>query len=70
MFDERIISRMKYSRVLFAILLFAIVQTVGAQRGAAPKVANPVVIQFIIDGIDANSVRTAAANGATTLGAC
>ena len=39
-----------------------------AQRGAAPKVANPVVIQFMVDGIDHNSVRTAIASGATTLG--
>ena len=32
------------------------------------KVANPVVVQFMVDGIDHNSVRTAVANGATTLG--
>jgi hypothetical protein len=31
-------------------------------------VANPVVVQFMIDGIDANAVRTAVANGASALG--
>ena len=35
---------------------------------AAPKVANPVVIQFVVDGIDYNTVRTAVATGASTLG--
>ena len=39
----------------------------SAQR-TPPKVANPIVVQFIVDGIDHNSVRTAIASGATTLG--
>jgi Type I phosphodiesterase / nucleotide pyrophosphatase len=40
------------------------------QGGPAPstRVKDPVVVQFMIDGIDANAVRTAVANGATTLG--
>ena len=51
-----------------AIALFTAMPAVFAQRGAAPKVANPVVVQFMVDGIDHDSVRTAVANGATTLG--
>jgi hypothetical protein len=55
-------------RVLFLVIAaFALSTAPIAQRGAAPKVANPVVVQFMVDGIDANSVRTATANGATTL---
>src|SRR4030095_16062383 len=44
----------------------------SAQRGGAPAaprpVQNAVVVQFMVDGIDANTVRTAVANGAATLG--
>jgi hypothetical protein len=54
--------------IVIAIALFTPMAAVRAQRGAAPKVANPVVVQFMVDGIDANSVRTAVASGATTLG--
>jgi hypothetical protein len=53
---------------LFVLLVVGAASALVAQRGAAPKVANPVVIQFIVDGIDQNSVRTAIAAGATTLG--
>ncbi len=59
---------MKFSVMTVAIALFAALPPVLAQRGTAPKVANPVVVQFMVDGIDANSVRTAVANGAATLG--
>jgi len=38
-----------------------------AQTPSKPA-ANAVVIQFMIDGIDANAVQTAVASGATTLG--
>jgi hypothetical protein len=38
-----------------------------AGKAAAPPVEQPVVVQFMIDGIDANTVRTAVANGAKTL---
>lgn len=59
----------KNLRVLaVAIALVITVPTAIAQRGAAPKVANPVVVQFMVDGIDANTVKTAIAAGATTLG--
>jgi hypothetical protein len=57
-------------KLLPALMLSAAVAGVaGFQRGAPPKppVQNPVVVQFMIDGIDANSVRTAIANGATAL---
>ena len=49
----------------------AAVGVMASQRGAPPKppVQNPVVVQFMIDGIDSNTVRTAVASGATTLGA-
>jgi Type I phosphodiesterase / nucleotide pyrophosphatase len=39
-----------------------------ARTNANPRVRNPVVVQFMIDGIDPNTVRTAVAAGATTLG--
>jgi hypothetical protein len=55
--------------LLTAVFALALAQGLVAQRGAAPKIANPVVVQFIVDGIDHNSVRTAIAAGATTLGA-
>ena len=57
-------------QILVMVMAAALLSTPAlvAQRGAAPKVANPVVIQFMVDGIDHNTVRTAIANGATTLG--
>lgn len=58
---------MKLTPIAVTISLLAAAPVLFAQRGAAPKVANPVVIQFMVDGIDHNSVRTAVANGATTL---
>jgi hypothetical protein len=59
---------MKLTPIAIGLTLVAAAPALTAQRGAAPKVANPVVIQFMVDGIDHNSVRTAIANGATTLG--
>jgi hypothetical protein len=53
--------------IALAAALLVSMPAVFAQRGSAPKVANPVVVQFMVDGIDAISVRTAIANGATTL---
>jgi hypothetical protein len=49
----------------------AAVGMMASQRGAPskPPVQNSVVVQFMIDGIDSNTVRTAVAAGATTLGA-
>jgi hypothetical protein len=54
--------------IAVALALYVAMPAVFAQRGAAPKIANPVVIQFMVDGIDTSSVRTAVAAGATTLG--
>ena len=51
---------MRIPAIVTAVCLVAAPALV-AQRGAAPKVANPVVIQFMVDGIDHNSVRTAIA---------
>lgn len=48
---------------IFVTTILALGQLSFAPRGAAPKVANPVVIQFMVDGIDHNSVRTAIAAG-------
>ena len=59
---------MRLPAIVAIVALFAAAPALVAQRGAAPKVANPVVIQFMVDGIDHNSVRTAIAAGATTLG--
>ncbi len=56
--------------IVFAAAL-ALVRPSFAQSGAgapAPRVQNPVVVQFMIDGIDPNTVRTAVAAGAATLG--
>lgn len=39
----------------------------GAQA-PGPQVKDPVVVQFIIDGVDLNTVRTAVAAGAKTMG--
>ena len=56
-----------------AVFTLGFGQSLAAQQRAAgvppARVQNPVVIQFIIDGIDANTIRTAVANGATTTGA-
>jgi hypothetical protein len=58
---------MKHPLTCIVVTLIAAAPALFAQRGAAPKVANPVVVQFMVDGIDHNSVRTAIASGATTL---
>jgi hypothetical protein len=55
---------MKNSTVALAAILLSLPIAASAQV----KVANPVVVQFMIDGIDANAVRTAVANGASALG--
>ena len=50
-------------------LLFT--QTLSAQQqagGPGPHLQNPVVVQLMIDGIDANTLRTAIAAGAKTVG--
>jgi lipoprotein-anchoring transpeptidase ErfK/SrfK len=59
---------MKLAPIAIVAAVVAAAPSMFAQRGAAPKVANPVVIQFMVDGIDHNSVRAAIASGATTLG--
>jgi len=59
---------MKLTPAAILLVLITAVPTLMAQRGAAPKVANPVVVQFMVDGIDHNTVKTAVAAGATTLG--
>jgi hypothetical protein len=62
-------SRMKQVALTLALALIVLTSTLSSQQagGAMPKVPNPVVVQFMVDGIDANTVRTATANGATTL---
>ncbi len=61
--------RMKPISIFIALALLVVAPALTAQQGAMPRVANPVVIQFMVDGIDANTVKTAIAAGATTLGA-
>jgi hypothetical protein len=59
-------------KLLPAVMLSAAVAGVsGSQQGAPPKlpVQNPVVVQFMVDGIDTNTVRTGIANGAKTIAA-
>jgi hypothetical protein len=57
----------KIRALVLVLTLISGVAVVVAQQGAMPKVANPVVVQFMVDGIDANTVKTAIAAGATTL---
>src|SRR5215210_5826439 len=62
--------RMKFAAVCLTLLLVASghAQTPNQAAQAGPRVQNPVVVQFMIDGIDSRSVRTAVASGATALG--
>lgn len=64
--------RMRLLTACLALFALAFGPMLSAQQRAggvpAARVQNPVVIQFMIDGIDANTVRTAVANGATTVG--
>jgi hypothetical protein len=63
--------RMRIPAVGLAVLTLAFNQMLSAQQagsGPGTRVQNPVVVQLMIDGIDANTVRTAVANGATTVG--
>jgi hypothetical protein len=45
----------------------AVLALISGTGGAQPRVQNPVVVQFMIDGIDSRTVATAVANGARTL---
>ena len=56
--------RMRLLTACLGVFVLAFSLTSHAQQ----RVQNPVVVQFMIDGIDANTVRTAVANGATTVG--
>lgn len=40
----------------------------SSEKSASPRVKDPVVVQFIIDGVDLNTIRTAVAHGAKTIG--
>jgi hypothetical protein len=62
---------MKLTAACVAVLALAFGQTLSAQRagsGPGPRVQNPIVIQLMIDGVDANTLRTAIAAGAKTVG--
>ena len=60
---------MKISALLLAAALLSFnTPPLWAQGVTKPAVQNAVVVQFMIDGIDAAAVRTAVANGATALG--
>jgi len=54
--------------LLAAVLLSFSTLPAAAQGATKPAVQNPIVVQFMIDGIDAAAVRTAVAGGATALG--
>ena len=63
--------RMRLLTASIVIFVIIVSQAPSAQRAGGPpvpRVQNPVVVQLMIDGIDANTVRTAVAAGATTLG--
>jgi hypothetical protein len=59
---------------IFAVLValtLAVTTPLSAQQpatGPGPHIRNPIVVQLMVDGIDANTVRTAVANGAATVG--
>jgi hypothetical protein len=64
---------MKFLAVCLAILTAACGGTPSSRQegsgggaGAAPRVQNPVVVLFMVDGIDSNTVKTAVKNGAKT----
>src|SRR5436853_143203 len=62
---------MRLRAVFLAVLTLRLTQTLAAQQpgaGPGPHLQNPVVIQLMIDGIDASTIRTAVANGAATVG--
>jgi len=60
-------TAMKRPFRIIAILLITAVPAFAQNPPARPPVKDPVVVQFMIDGIDANTVKTAVANAATTL---
>jgi hypothetical protein len=62
--------RMRLLAAWVALFTLTSVHHLSAQTpgSVGPRVQNPVVVQLMIDGIDANTVRTAVAAGATTLG--
>jgi hypothetical protein len=57
---------MRKRGTFIAMVLLALT---AVPASAQKPLENAVVVQFMIDGIDANAVRTAVASGATTLGA-
>jgi len=65
--------RMRLAAIFSALvaLTLAVNRPLSAQQpatGPGPHIQNPIVIQIMVDGIDANTVRTAVANGAATVG--
>jgi len=65
--------RMRLPAIFAALvaLTLAVNRPLSAQQpatGPGPHIQNPIVIQIMVDGIDANTVRTAVANGAATVG--
>src|SRR5258707_11877440 len=54
--------------VVFTAVFSGALSAQQAGRGPGPRVQNPVVIQLMIDGVDANTLRTAIAAGAKTVG--
>ena len=63
--------RMRFFAVVLAGFTLAFTQAPSAQRaggGPGPHIQNPVVIQLMIDGVDANTLRTAIGAGAKTVG--
>ena len=60
---------MKFAAFWLPLLLVTSGQTQTSKQAAKTgRVRNPIVVQFMIDGIDSRSVRTAVASGATALG--
>lgn len=59
---------MKILPAAVALVLLLLAPSLTAQQAARPAVANAVVVQFMVDGIDAVTVNTAVANGAATVG--
>jgi hypothetical protein len=58
---------MKLPITVFGAALLGATSLIAQSQPAPLTVKDPVVVQFMIDGIDANTIRTATANGATTL---
>ncbi len=60
---------MRFLAVCLAVLTFACGETPSGvdSAGVPPRTEDPIVVLFMVDGIDSNTVLTAVDNGAETV---